>query len=68
MKRRGMYSSSSFFKPFTPTAPHSLNQLNNNDVSRAYPYDQGRVEYSLFDRNDNQRKDRDLLVNASHEA
>ena len=67
MKRRGMYSSSSFFKPFTPTAPHSLNRLNN-DVSRAYPYDKGRIEYTLFDRNNGRKEDKDLFVKASHEA
>ena len=68
MKRRGMYSSSSFFKPFTPTAPHSLNQLNNNDASRAYLCDKGRIEYALFDRNNGRKEDKDLFVKASNEA
>jgi len=68
MKRRGMYSYSSFFKPFTPTAPHSLNLLNNNEASRTYLCDKGRIEYTLFDRDNGRKEDKELFVKASYEA
>jgi len=67
MKRRGMYSYSSFFKPFVPTEPYLLNRLNN-DVSRAYLCDKGRIEYTLFDGNNGRKEDKELFVKASNEA
>jgi hypothetical protein len=67
MKRRGMYSYSSFFKPFIPTEPCSLNRLNN-DVPQVYLCDKGRIEPTLSDRNNGRKEDKELFVKASYEA
>jgi hypothetical protein len=65
MKRRVMYCSGSFFKPFIgPTMPYSLNRLND-DLSRARQYDNRRVEYALFDRNNGRKEDKSLFVKDS---
>jgi hypothetical protein len=67
MKRRGMYCSGSFFKPFTaPTAPYSLNRLNSDSLET--PSYKRRVEYGLFDRNNDRKEDKDLFVKASNEV
>jgi copper chaperone NosL len=51
MKKRGMYSSRTFFKPcFTPVAPHSLNRSDDGQL-RAYPYGKGPFQYARADWN-----------------
>jgi len=60
MKRRGMYSSNCFFKPFIASAlPRSVTQFNN-DSSWTYPYIKGRPEDALFGRSDGRKEDNDV--------
>jgi len=55
MKRRGMYSSNCFFKPYlAPTTAHSLNRFNDGQ-SRVYPYGKGQTEYTYFEQDHNQK-------------
>jgi hypothetical protein len=55
MKRRGMYSSSSFFKLCVdPAGVHALNRFND-DRPRPYPYNKGRIEYAPFGWNSDPR-------------
>ena len=51
MKRRGMYCSGSFFKPYiAPSMPCSLDRTDN-DSSRVRPHDKKQFESALSNRN-----------------
>jgi hypothetical protein len=51
MKRRGMHSSRSFFKPcLTPSTSCLSSQLNDGQL-RAYPYTKERAPRAHFDQN-----------------
>ena len=66
MKRRGMYSSSSFFKPFVAAPAPRFAEHGSMTMCRGRTHMQGTNACTLLDGNDSRKEDDELFVKDSN--